>query len=177
MKAKITKIKNFKKNTHIQGFFLVREKHLRSTRTNHPYLQLYLQDNSGSIEAKVWENVPAFEKSFTEGDAVVVKGRISEYREQLQLEIEDIGNLLKDPGNFLRPLRGSYATATTGLPLMSIPDFAQNAAAAQLPANSTSQHGKTVTSLLPGPSFFSGSTEDISPAAAHGRPGCSEALN
>lgn len=91
MKAKITKIKNFKKNTHIQGFFLVREKHLRSTRTNHPYLQLYLQDNSGSIEAKVWEDVPAFEKSFDEGDAVVVKGRVSRYRERLQLEVEDIG--------------------------------------------------------------------------------------
>ncbi len=91
MKAKITRIKNFRKNTLIQGFFLVREKHLRSTRTNHPYLQLYLQDNTGSIEAKVWENVPAFEKSFDEGDAVVVKGRISQYREQLQLEVEDIG--------------------------------------------------------------------------------------
>ncbi|NQV16220.1 HD domain-containing protein [bacterium] len=91
MKAKITRIKNFKKNSHIQGFFLVREKHLRSTRTNHPYLHLDLQDNSGSIEAKVWEDVPAFEKSFDEGDAVVVKGRVSEYHGQLQLEVEDIG--------------------------------------------------------------------------------------
>jgi 3'-5' exoribonuclease len=35
--------------------------------------------------------VPAFEKSFDEGDAVVVKGRVSLYREQLQLEVEDIG--------------------------------------------------------------------------------------
>ena len=91
MKAKITRIKNFRKNSLIQGFFLVREKHLRSTRTNHPYLQLSLQDNSGSIEAKVWENVPAYEKSFDEGDAVVVKGRVSQYKEQLQLEVEDIG--------------------------------------------------------------------------------------
>lgn len=91
MKAKITKIKNFRKNSLIQGFFLVREKHLRSTRTNHPYLQLDLQDNTGTIEAKVWENVPAFEKSFDVGDAVVVKGRVSSYRDQLQLEIEDIG--------------------------------------------------------------------------------------
>ncbi len=91
MKAKITQIKKFKKNTRIQGFFLVREKHLRSTRTNHPYLQLQLQDNTGSIEAKVWEDVPAFEKSFEEGDAVVVKGRVSQYAERLQLEIEDIG--------------------------------------------------------------------------------------
>ena len=91
MKAKITQIKNFKKNTLIQGFFLVREKHLRSTKTNHPYLQLDLQDNTGNIEAKVWENVPAFEKSFDVGDAVVVKGRVSLYREQLQLEVEDIG--------------------------------------------------------------------------------------
>ena len=73
MKAKITHIKKFKKDTRIQGFFLVREKHLRSTRTNHPYLQLQLQDNTGSIEAKVWEDVPAFEKSFEEGDAVVVR--------------------------------------------------------------------------------------------------------
>lgn len=91
MKPKVTKIKNFKKDTHIQGFFLVREKHLRSTRTNHPYLQLHLQDNSGSIEAKVWEDVPAFEKTFDEGDAVVVKGRVSRYQERLQLEIVDIG--------------------------------------------------------------------------------------
>ncbi|MEA3286871.1 MAG: HD domain-containing protein [Candidatus Marinimicrobia bacterium] len=96
MKAKITQIKNFKKNTHIQGFFLVREKHLRSTRTNHPYLQLQLQDNSGSIEAKVWEDVPAFEKSFDEGDAVVVKGRVSEYAQRLQLEIEDIGRAIPE---------------------------------------------------------------------------------
>lgn len=90
MKAKITKIKNFKKNTNIQGFFLVREKHLRSTRNNHPYLQLELQDNSGDIEAKIWEDVPAFEKTFEAGDAVVVKGRVSEYAERLQLEIQDI---------------------------------------------------------------------------------------
>ncbi len=96
MKAKITRIKNFKKNTRIQGFFLVREKHLRSTRTNHPYLQLHLQDNSGSIEAKVWEDVPAFEKSFDEGDAVVVKGRVSEYAQRLQLEIEDIGRAIPE---------------------------------------------------------------------------------
>jgi len=91
MKAKISRIKDFKKNTQIQGFFLVREKHLRSTRRNHPYLQLELQDNSGSIEAKVWENVPAFEKSFDTGDAVVVKGRVSEYSGRLQLEVVDIG--------------------------------------------------------------------------------------
>lgn len=90
MKAKITQIKNFKKNTNIQGFFLVREKHLRSTRNNHPYLQLELQDNTGDIEAKIWEDVPAFVKTFEAGDAVVVKGRVSEYAERLQLEIEDI---------------------------------------------------------------------------------------
>jgi len=90
MKAKITQIKKFRKNTSIQGFFLVRAKHLRSTRNNHPFLQLELQDNSGSIEAKVWEDVPAFEKSFEEGDAVVVKGRVSEYAERLQLEVVDI---------------------------------------------------------------------------------------
>ena len=39
----------------------------------------------------MWENVPAFEKSFDVGDAVVVKGRVSAYRDQLQLEVEDIG--------------------------------------------------------------------------------------
>jgi len=89
-KAKITQIKNFTRNSSIQGFFLVREKHLRSTRNNHPYLQLELQDNTGDIEAKIWEDVPAFEKTFEAGDAVVVKGRVSEYAERLQLEIEDI---------------------------------------------------------------------------------------
>lgn len=88
---KVSRIKDFKKDTQIQGFFLVREKHRRSTRTDRPFLQLVLQDRSGSIEAKVWEDVPAFEKSFEQGDAVVVKGRVSSFRDKLQLEIEDIG--------------------------------------------------------------------------------------
>ena len=78
MKAKLTRIKNFKKNTHIQGFFLVREKHLRSTRTNHPYLQLHLQDNSGSIEAKVWEDAPAFEKTFENQYKLIIRSNLPE---------------------------------------------------------------------------------------------------
>ena len=69
MTPKLSRIKDFKKDTEIQGFYLVREKHRRTTRTDRPYLQLVLQDGTGSIEAKVWENVPAFEKSFQEGEA------------------------------------------------------------------------------------------------------------
>ena len=88
---KLSNIKSFKKDTQIQGFFMVREKHRRVTRTERPYLQLVLQDRTGSIEAKIWEDVPAFEKTFVQGDAVVVKGRVTTFRDKLQLEVEDIG--------------------------------------------------------------------------------------
>jgi len=91
MTPKLYRIKDFQKDTEIQGFFLVREKHRRTTRTDRPYLQLVLQDGTGSIEAKVWENVPAFEKSFQEGDSVAVRARVSEFNERLQIEVIDIG--------------------------------------------------------------------------------------
>lgn len=98
---KVSRIKDFKKDTQIQGFFLVREKHRRTTRTDRPFLQLVLQDRTGSIEAKIWEDVPAFEKSFEHGDAVVARGRVSSFRDKLQLEVEDIGQATPEKhGNF-----------------------------------------------------------------------------
>lgn len=93
---KLATIDSFQKDSEIQGFYLVREKHRRVTRTDRPYLQLVLQDRTSSIEAKIWENVPAFEKTFEQGDAVVVKGRVTSYQDKLQLEIEDIGQATEE---------------------------------------------------------------------------------
>jgi 3'-5' exoribonuclease len=75
-------------DTIITSFFLVAEKELRSTREGKPYLRLELCDRSGSIEARLWENVDGFRARFERDDIIKVQARVENYKHRLQLTIE-----------------------------------------------------------------------------------------
>ena len=53
----ITSIDKFKEGESIQGFYLCFEKHIRHNRNGDLYIDLRLRDKSGSINAKIWDNV------------------------------------------------------------------------------------------------------------------------
>ena len=55
----IIPISKFKSGETIQGFYLCVEKYLRHTRSGELYLDLLLKDQTGQINAKVWDNVKA----------------------------------------------------------------------------------------------------------------------
>ena len=57
-------------DTTITSFFLVCEKELRSTREGKPFLRLELSDRSGTIEARLWDNVDAFAALFDRDDMI-----------------------------------------------------------------------------------------------------------
>ena len=86
----IIPISKFKSGETIQGFYLCVEKYLRHTRSGELYLDLLLKDQTGQINAKVWENVKEYEKKFKSGDPVALKGQVDLFLDKLQLNIKRI---------------------------------------------------------------------------------------
>jgi 3'-5' exoribonuclease len=72
---------------NIQGVFLVQFKDVRQKKTGDPYLSLVLMDRSGTIDAKMWDNVAGVMDSFETDDFLRVKGETSVYQNRLQLTI------------------------------------------------------------------------------------------
>lgn len=91
-KPALTPISEFKSGQQIQGFFLCREKQVRHTRTGDLYINLTLQDHSGSIAAKMWDLVGTYQHRFQSGEPVAVKGSVIEYNGKLQLTVTHINH-------------------------------------------------------------------------------------
>ena len=92
---KQTSIGDFRENTTIQGFFLCREKRLKTTKAGDYYLDLVLQDASGRVPAKVWDQVEHFRGSFEAGDAIAAKGIVEKYNGVLQLNCSHVAKATK----------------------------------------------------------------------------------
>jgi 3'-5' exoribonuclease len=93
---KLTVIHEFQENTTIQGFFLCREKHLKTTKAGDLYLDLLLQDATGHIQAKVWDQVDHFRHLFESGDPIAAKGIVEKYGGVLQLNCTHVAKATKE---------------------------------------------------------------------------------
>ena len=74
----------------VEGVYAVARKRRLRTRTGAAYLALELVDPSGSIEARVWNDVELLDPRFQEGDAVRVLGRVERFRDRLQLDLRSL---------------------------------------------------------------------------------------
>lgn len=72
---------------NIQSVFLVQSKDVRQKKTGDPYLSLVLMDRSGTIDAKMWDNVSGVLDLFETDDFLRVKGETQVYQNRLQLTI------------------------------------------------------------------------------------------
>jgi 3'-5' exoribonuclease len=76
-------------NQLIESHYLVLSKQQRTTRTAKPYLSLILGDNSGQIEARVWDPTDTrIASDFLKGDVIKVRAAVSKFEGVLQLKIE-----------------------------------------------------------------------------------------
>jgi len=73
------------------------------TRTGSPYLALELRDRTGSVAARAFREADALSGRFDRGDLVRVSGRIERFRDQLVVEVLDIGRV--EPGGAPEPSR------------------------------------------------------------------------
>lgn len=95
-------IKGYKEGTHISDTLLVDRKDVLSKKDGAPYLSLLLRDATGTIEARVWDNVAPLLPLFQEGDVVEVEGDVKVYNGRLQLVVSSI-EVSDVPVEHLRP--------------------------------------------------------------------------
>ena len=86
----ITAIDKFKEGDSIQGFYLCFEKHIRHSRNGDLFIDVRLRDKTGSINAKIWDNVNVLKKKFVSGDPVAVSGNVELFMDRPHLIIKKI---------------------------------------------------------------------------------------
>ncbi len=91
----IADLVRYEENKPFDSIYLVLSKQNRTTRSAKPYISLILGDNSGQIEARIWD--PADNRiavDFSKGDVVKARACCSKFEGVLQLKID----LLKKVG-------------------------------------------------------------------------------
>ncbi|MCF7811264.1 HD domain-containing protein [bacterium] len=98
-------LKEYQVGESFTGYFVIRSRELRTTRNDAPFLVLEFGDKSGRLSGIVWDNADRLFHDFEVGSIVKLQGRIEVYREQTQVAVKRIRNLLPedvvDPEDFL----------------------------------------------------------------------------
>ena len=89
----------------VEGVYAVARKQRLRTKKGATYLALELVDQTGRIEARVWNDVELLDGRFAEGDAVRVLGRVSRFGERLQLDVRTVESSDADPAALAPKLR------------------------------------------------------------------------
>src|SRR5919205_3356510 len=88
----------------IEGVFACTRKDRMTARTGSVYLALELRDASGTIPARAFRDADFLAGRFERGDLVRVSGRVDRFRDELQVELNDIERVDEagwDPAEFL----------------------------------------------------------------------------
>ncbi len=83
-------VSDLEPNQNITTTFLVKDKEVRTAKNGNSYLSLTLGDKSGSLDAKMWDNVAEVEPTFGRDDFVKVKGQVRLFNNRQQLTIHRI---------------------------------------------------------------------------------------
>ena len=83
-------INNLVSDMKLQGFYLCIQKRIRRKRDGSPYIDLLLQDKSGIIRARIWDNVDKLIKKFDNGDPIALKGKTYSYGDNLFIKVKNI---------------------------------------------------------------------------------------
>ena len=84
------KIKQLQAGDSVQSFFLVKVADSKTGSNNKSYLDLTLVDQTGEINAKIWDRSDEDEKQYVPNTLVKVRGSVNEWQNRLQLKIDKI---------------------------------------------------------------------------------------
>jgi len=82
------RLKELKAGDSFVGFCIVKSKRVRQTRDNKFFIDVDLQDASGSLNAKIWDDFDRLKDEFERGDVVKIEASIDQYKDQLQAKIK-----------------------------------------------------------------------------------------
>ena len=86
-------ISDLKVGSNADTIFVVSKKQIRKKKNNEDYCIVTFQDKEGSIEGVIWTEVFRNSDDFSEGDFVLVKGDVRQYRSSMQLVINSISKI------------------------------------------------------------------------------------
>ncbi len=93
-----------KSGEDIEDIFVLAEKSLKQKKDGNNFLNVVLSDKTGQLKGVAWDNVDELNAAAVSGDFVSVSGRVSEYRDSLQLTIRSMTRCPRDsvePADFL----------------------------------------------------------------------------
>jgi 3'-5' exoribonuclease len=99
-----TTVSELRAGTVIDGVFACSRKDRLTARSGAPYLALELRDRTAAIPARAFRSADFLAGRFDRGDLVRVKGRVERFRDELQVEVDDIARAEGeglDPADFL----------------------------------------------------------------------------
>ena len=72
------------------SYFLARDKVVLTGKNGKPYLSLFLMDQSGLVDARIWDNIESMSETFQSGDIVRVKGQVQLFQNRRQVIVHRI---------------------------------------------------------------------------------------
>ena len=89
-------ISSLRAGDEVRGVFACVRKDRLMTRTGSPYLALELRDRTGTVPGRAFRDADALAGRFERGDLVTVVGRVERFRDELVVEVADIGRVGAD---------------------------------------------------------------------------------
>lgn len=81
------KIADFNVNDRIEGFYIIKEIDVKTASNGNLYLDMKLGDNTGDINAKLWDCKEENIKSYSINSIVKIRGEVNEWQGKKQLRI------------------------------------------------------------------------------------------
>jgi 3'-5' exoribonuclease len=91
-------IEQFSEGDKIQNFFIIKTIEIRTNKNNKKYIDLNLGDKTGEVNGKIWDANNIDETLYKENMLVKIRGKISQWQSQLQLNIEKIRPVEEEDG-------------------------------------------------------------------------------
>ncbi len=93
-------VTDLKEKQSLHSTFLAKNKVLLTDKKGNQYISLHLSDRSGSVDAKIWDNIERMNNSFQSGDIVIVKGMVQLFQNKKQIVIHKIDPIKDQKVNF-----------------------------------------------------------------------------
>jgi len=77
-----------------ERIFLVKDKNLGVGKTGKPFLTILLGDQTGHIDARLWDNVEELQSKFEIGDLVKIKGLVQIYNQRKQIIVHRLDKVV-----------------------------------------------------------------------------------
>src|SRR5215210_3816769 len=100
--GRVTGLTSLRPGDEIAGVFACTRKDRLLARTGTPYLALELRDRTGTLPGRAFKDADVLAGRFDRGELVRVRGRVERFRDELQVDVQQIERAdAADPAEFL----------------------------------------------------------------------------